>query len=55
MRLDVKQDERGVWIVTSPDVKGLLVVSKDQSRALADVPQAIADLQRAATGMHLIK
>jgi hypothetical protein len=48
MRLDVKIDERGVWIVTSPDVKGLLVVNKDPASALWMVPQAVDDLQNAA-------
>lgn len=46
--LDVKQDERKVWVVTSPDVRGLLVVNKDPAKALSMVPHALADLRRAA-------
>lgn len=45
--LHVGQDARKVWVVTSPDIKGLLVVSKDPSDALGQVPQAIDDLQMA--------
>jgi hypothetical protein len=47
MRLDVEQNEMGVWAVTSPDHKGLLAVGKDLSLVLASVPRLLDDLRRA--------
>ena len=47
-RLDVKQDGNKCWVVTSPDVTGLLVVSKDPAKALSEVPHAMAQLRKAA-------
>lgn len=47
LTLLVEQDQRGVFVVTSAEVDGLLVASKDLGEALAGVPGALAALQDA--------
>lgn len=49
VRVTIKEADRGVFVATSPNLQGLLVVSKDV-KLLADklVPEAIADLYAAS-------
>jgi hypothetical protein len=49
-----RRDGRGVFVATSPNLKGLLVVSKDKETLEKTlIPQAIADLY-AACGVKMI-
>ncbi len=44
----IKKDDHGIYVATSPLVKGLLVVSEDRDKLLMElVPAAMADLTRA--------
>jgi hypothetical protein len=48
VRVRIKRDDHDVFVATSPDLKGLLVVSKDRDLLLASlIPETIADLYRA--------
>jgi hypothetical protein len=48
IRTEIKLDERGVYVATSADLSGFLVVSKDKSKLEQTlIPQAIADLYKA--------
>jgi hypothetical protein len=50
----VVKDERGVFVATSPVLKGLIVVSKNKKELEETlIPQAIADLYLAC-GVHMI-
>ena len=45
LRMSIEQDARGVYVAKSPDLKGLLAVSKDRVELEETViPQAIRDL-----------
>jgi hypothetical protein len=50
----IEKDQRGVFVATSPELRGLLVVSKDRN-ALEEVliPQAITDLYLAC-GVRMV-
>jgi hypothetical protein len=49
IRVAIRKDDRGVFVAISPNLKGLLAVSKDMDRLVSTViPQAISDLYRAA-------
>lgn len=49
VRVTIEQDDYGVYVATSPDLKGLIVVSKDLQRLQSElVPEAIRALQEAA-------
>jgi predicted RNase H-like HicB family nuclease len=47
-RLVVEKGRHGLWYVTSPDIKGLLVVGKTRGNALRWTGGALQDLERAA-------
>jgi hypothetical protein len=47
VRLDARQGQSGLWIVTSPDVRWLLVTGRTLDEALAAVPMAYAALSAA--------
>jgi len=47
MNLDIEQGSAGLWYVTSPDVKGLLIADKTPEGALSQVPQAVREIQEA--------
>ena len=47
--LGTAASSRGVFVATSPNLKGLVAVNKDMDRLVSTIiPQAIADLYRAA-------
>jgi hypothetical protein len=49
VRVAIRKDERGVFVATSPNLEGLVAVSKDMERLVSTfIPQAISDLYRAA-------
>jgi hypothetical protein len=47
LRLEVYLGEAGLWYVTSPDIKGLLVAEKTRDEAIRKVPDGLGDLARA--------
>jgi hypothetical protein len=54
LRVSVKEGENGVYVATSPSLKGLLVVSKNFNKLIDTlVPQAIVDLY-AACNEHIV-
>jgi hypothetical protein len=49
VRVAIRKDDRGVFVATSPNLKGLVAVNKDMDRLVSTIiPQAISDLNRAA-------
>ena len=42
--VDVEEGDAGLWYVTSPLVRGLLVADKTEEAALARVPAALREL-----------
>lgn len=40
-RLEVRHDDTGLWFVTSPDIKGLLVAKRSRSEAILHAAEAI--------------
>jgi len=51
--LAVENDDEGMWHVSSSDAvpgAGLLIVERSLQEALAEVPKAMDDLQRALKG-----
>jgi hypothetical protein len=45
--IDIEQGEAGLVYVTSPLVRGLLIARETEAEALAEAPQALADLTKA--------
>lgn len=48
LRLEIEKGTTGLWFVTSPDVRGLLISGLTPDAALAAVPGALRDLAAAA-------
>ena len=47
MKLEILQEAEGVFVVTSPDVPGLLAVSRDPAEALTKAWAALGELAEA--------
>jgi hypothetical protein len=47
IRLLVERGKHGLWYVTSPDMKGLLVAARTRGNALRWTGGALRDLERA--------
>lgn len=49
LNIHIERDARGVFVATSPDLRGFSAVSKDRSKLMSElIPRAISDLYLAA-------
>lgn len=48
--IDVEQGDAGLFYITSPLLKGLLVAERTEKEALASLPSRIEDMAVAASG-----
>jgi hypothetical protein len=54
IRVKLSRDDRGVWTATSPTLKGLIVVSKNEDLLVSQlIPDAIVELY-AACGQRVV-